>query len=83
MAHPDPVVRSLYASAAALIRHARSSDPRETTAAARAAFAEKFVVAADPDANLPADERLRRADLLRRAHFKKLAAKSVAARRKR
>lgn len=80
MAHRDPAVRALYASVAGLTRWAKETDPAAATSAARAAFGQKFLDQVPAD--LPEHERLRRADMLRRAHFKRLAAKSVAARRK-
>ena len=82
MAHPDPVVRRLYAQSAA---HARWSkhDPVAGTRAARVAFDERFLREADPDGVLPEKERVRRAAHLRKAHFQRLAAKSAAARRRR
>jgi hypothetical protein len=58
-------------------------DPRETTAAGRAAFLERFVRDVDPDGKLPEAERLRRAKYARRAYFAKLALKSAQARRAR
>lgn len=62
--------------------HARY-DPRETTAAARAAFLGRFEREADPDGTLAPAERARRAHHLRQAYFAKLALKSAQARRKR
>lgn len=56
-------------------------DSRELTAAARAAFLDRFVSEVDPDHTLPEGERLRRAEHARRAYFLQLAYKSAKARR--
>lgn len=55
-------------------------DPRETTAAARAAFLGRFLAEIDPD--LPEPERLRRAASARKAYFAQLAYRSAVARAK-
>jgi hypothetical protein len=55
-------------------------DPRVTTRAARAAFHASFEAKADPGGVLPTAERARRAALLRRAHFARLAYRSAVAR---
>lgn len=55
-------------------------DPRQTTANARAAFLAKFLDDVDP--SLPQEERLRRADAARKAHFARLAYLSAVARAK-
>ena len=82
MAHPDPVARRHFARAAAHSRWAKH-DPVAGTKAARAAFEQKFLDAADPEGKLSERDRLKRAAHLRKAHFAKMAAKSAAARRKR
>jgi hypothetical protein len=64
----------------AFVQHARH-DPRETTAAARAAFDNKFLDAVDPNRTLPEPERARRADAARHAYFARLAYASARARR--
>ncbi len=53
------------------------------TAAARAKFMRGFEAQVDPRGELPPDERARRAEQLRKAHFARLALKSVQARRRR
>jgi hypothetical protein len=58
-------------------------DPRETTAAARATFLDRFVDEVDPTRRLPEAERFRRAEAARRAYMAALALKSAVARRKR
>jgi hypothetical protein len=78
-----PEDRALIASIAAHASWARTPDPSVRTANARRAFADRFEREADPDGTLPPDERARRAEHLRRAHYKRLALKSVQARRKR
>jgi hypothetical protein len=71
--------RRLRASIAADVMHAKH-DPRETTKAGTAAFLEKFEREADPDGVLDPVERARRAELLKRAYFKRLAFASSRAR---
>ncbi|MHB0870748.1 MAG: hypothetical protein ACYC5J_15050 [Chloroflexota bacterium] len=58
-------------------------DPRETTSKARAVFLAKFEREVDPDGILPEAERQRRAVCARKAHFAKMALKSVRSRRRR
>ena len=65
----------------ALVLHSKYV-PRETTASARAAFLERFEREVDPDGVLPADERRRRAEYARKAHFARLALVSARARSK-
>jgi hypothetical protein len=79
---PDPSIMALRGRIGAHVTHSRH-DPRETTASARAAFAGRFLIEVDPKQVLTMDERVRRADQLRRAHFARLALRSVLARRKR
>jgi len=67
-----PAERSLRGRIGAYLMHARN-DPRETTRAARAAFAQRFVNQVDPHRRLPEAERLRRAEAARKAHFSRLA----------
>jgi len=75
-----PAERSLRGRIGAYLMHARN-DPRETTRAARAAFAQRFLDDVDPLRRLPEPERLRRAEAARRAYFIRLA--YLAARRRR
>jgi hypothetical protein len=77
----DPTSRHLSASIAANERWALVADPSAATAPARAAFNEQFDRAVDPDGALAPDERARRADRLRKAHFARMALKSAGARR--
>ncbi len=56
-------------------------DPREGTAPARAAFLAKFEREVDPCGVLPEEERRRRAESARKAHFARLARLSAKARR--
>jgi hypothetical protein len=58
-------------------------DARQTTANARAAFLASFERQADPEGCLPAAERQRRAEQLRRAYFARLALASAKARKAR
>ena len=77
--------RTLRARLAALELHA-SRDPLKHTAAARAASPGQLTYweqQVDPDGLLEPTERVRRAELKRRAHFTRLALKSAQARRSR
>jgi hypothetical protein len=67
-----PEQRSLRARLAAFTLHSLR-DPRETTAAARSAFLARFESQVDPDRLLPEAERLRRAEMAKRAYFTRLA----------
>ena len=58
-------------------------DSRELTRAACAAFESKFERDVDPEGVLPVEERLRRAEMARKAHFTRLAIASAKARRRR
>ena len=78
----SPAERSLRARMAAHAMHARN-DPVEITAKARAAFLASFDRQADPEGVLSAEERRRRAEHLRSAHFARLALASAKARRSR
>ncbi len=75
-----PAERSLRGRMGAYVVHARY-DPRQTTAAARAAFLKRFLDEVDPDRVLPEPERLRRAGAARKAYFTRLA--FLASRRRR
>ena len=74
--------RSLRAKLAAHHKHAKY-DPRESTAAARRVFLDRFERKADPDGVLIPEERRRRASHLKKAYFLRLALKSAEARRRR
>lgn len=76
-----PSERSLSARLAAYSKWAQT-DAREGTAAARAAFRDRFDREVDPDGTLDPAERARRAEAARKAHFTRLALKSAQARRK-
>ena len=67
---------------AAYALHAKR-DARETTAAARAAFLDRFDRMVDPEGTLPEAERQRRAAAARKAYFTGLALRSAQARRSR
>ncbi len=56
-------------------------DPKETTKPGRAAFLATFEKGVDPNRVLSITERARRAAAARKAHFAKMALKSVQARR--
>lgn len=73
--------KALAGRIGAYATHSRH-DPRETTKAARAAFARRFLDQVDPQRKLPETERNRRAEAARKAHFARLALRSAVARRK-
>jgi hypothetical protein len=72
----------MYGRIGALVSHSRH-DPRKTTAAARRAFIESFEKLADPEGVLPPAERRRRGEMLRRAHYTRIALKAHLARQAR
>lgn len=75
--------RSQIAKIAARTRWANTEDRSAATQAARDGLARKFEDQVDPERRLPADERARRAESARRAHFQRLALKSAQSRRAR
>jgi hypothetical protein len=75
-----PQDRALRARLAAHSKWA-NHDPIDGTAAARAAFLDRFDRDADPEGTLPPAERARRAAHLRKAYFTRLALASARARR--
>ena len=77
-----PGERSLRGRIGAYVLHSRY-DSGELTRAARAAFETKFEREVDPDGVLPLEERHRRAEMARKAHYARLALASAEARRKR
>lgn len=77
----SPGRMALLAKIGGLTAAARHSGP-ERTAAARAAYSAHWLTLADPEGVLPEDERVRRAGLLKRAHFARLQLKSADARRR-
>ncbi len=81
MGKPSSAERSLAGRVGAYIVHSRY-DGLEITAAARAAFRSKFEREVDPDGLLPEPERVRRAEMARKAHFAELALQSAQARRR-
>jgi hypothetical protein len=80
--HPDG---SLIASLANEIKWAGVDDRTAATAPAREAFRDRFIQEAREKFgdNLASDGLARRAEHLRRAHFKRMALRSAQARRKR
>lgn len=74
--------RVLTGRLGAYVVHSRY-DSRDLTKAAREAFRSKFEREVDPDGVLPLEERLRRAEMARKAHFTRLALRSAQAGRKR
>jgi hypothetical protein len=78
----SPHERSLRARIGAYSLHAQH-DSRELTANARATFLRKFEEQVDPDGTLAPEERQRRAEHARRAHFARLALQSARVRSRR
>jgi hypothetical protein len=78
-----PAERSLRSQIAAHESWARTPDRSQRTANARKAMLDKFERQVDPDGELPAAERAKRAQHARKAHFKRMALKSAQARRRR
>ncbi len=77
----DASIRTQHARLAAHERWARH-DPVEGTAKARARFMASFLEKVDAESpGLPDEERLRRAEHLKKAHYTRLAMKSAEARR--
>jgi hypothetical protein len=58
------------------------NDSKQTTAAGRKAFLDKFEVEVDPDGVLSPTERRRRASYARQRHMRQLALRSAQVRRK-
>jgi hypothetical protein len=77
---PERKQHHLRARIGAFRLHA-THDPRETTAAARAAFLARFEREVDPNGVLPSSERTRRAEAAKKAYFARLAYLSARARR--
>lgn len=75
-----PEQRRLRASIAAHVQWAGESDPTARTQAGRDGMLAKFAREVDPAGRLPEQERLRRAEHLRKAHMKRLALASSKAR---
>ena len=82
MPSSDPTERALVARIAANERWSREPDRAAATAPARAALLAKFERQVDPDGTLPPQERARRAEHARKAHFTRLALASARSRRR-
>lgn len=78
----DPRERSLVASIAVHESWAQTEDRTARTAPARKAFLDRFEHLVDPDGTLSPDERAKRAENAKKAHFQRLALKSAQARRR-
>jgi hypothetical protein len=77
-----PAQRALRARAAAYSSWARTPDRTARTQAGRDAFMRRFEDQVDPERALSDDERLRRAEQAKKAHFAQLALKSSRARQR-
>lgn len=73
--------RSQIARIAANTRWANTEDRAAATQPARDAMFRKFEDQVDPERKLPADERAKRAQSARTAHYQRLALKSAQSRR--
>lgn len=73
--------RSQLAKIAAHSRWSQTDDRTAATAPARAGLQRKFELQVDPDGVLAPEERAKRAESARRAHFQRLALKSAQSRR--
>lgn len=82
MAARSPEDRSTNARIAAHALHSQR-DSRELTQAARDAFLAKFEALVDPTGELDPEERRRRAEHARSAHFARMGKKSGESRRRR
>ena len=78
MVDGSPSERALRARISAHRLHALG---KTNTQPARNAFLARFEREVDPDRQLPSEERVRRAEHLRKAYFTELAMKSARARR--
>lgn len=76
----SPIDRSLRGQIAAHTSWANTSDRSARTRNARAKFDERFEREVDPEGILPPEERAKRAENARKAHFARLAFKSAKAR---
>ncbi len=74
--------RRVRARIAAFTKWSRTDNRTAATAAARTAFEARFEREVDPDGQLRAEERARRAGFARRAYFARLALLSAKARRR-
>lgn len=63
------------------LANASEVDRRDMTAAARKAFADRWEQKVNPDGHLSPEERARRADHAKAAHFQRMALKSLQSRR--
>ncbi|MBX6386079.1 MAG: hypothetical protein IRZ07_24415 [Microbispora sp.] len=79
----SPAVRRLINSANSLKRWAQEPDRTAATAPAREAMWRRFEQQADPDGKLTPEERAKRADALRRAHLRRMSARSAQVRAER
>jgi hypothetical protein len=73
--------RSQIAKIAARTRWANTEDRSAATQAARDGLARKFEDTVDPDRRLAPEERAKRAESARLAHYQRMALKSAQARR--
>ena len=78
-----PAQRTLRAKMAAHVSWANTEDRAARTAAARKAAHDRFAKQVDPEGVLPPEERAKRAENARKAHFSRLAMLSARSRRPR
>ena len=75
-----PEQRVMRARIAAHTRWANTDDRSAATEPARRAFADRWERLVDPDGVLDPDERARRAEHAKRAHFQRMALRSAQSR---
>ncbi|MGK3199592.1 hypothetical protein [Amycolatopsis sp. MEPSY49] len=75
-----PEQRSMAARVASYTRWAMCDDRTNATAPARRGFDDRWTKQVDPDGTLPHEERVKRAEALRKAHFVRMALLSSQAR---
>ncbi len=78
----NPDERSLRSRIASYTSWANTKNPSARTAPARQAALDRFEKQVDPEGVLTPEERQRRAQAAKKAHFSRLALKSVQARRR-
>lgn len=78
---PGNAERSMLASIAANERWSKVENRNAATQAAREGFNGRFEKMVDPNGELPADERARRAEAAKKAHMTRLALASARSRR--
>ncbi|MFC9089023.1 hypothetical protein [Nocardiopsis dassonvillei] len=82
MAHPDPTRRRQIASMAANVSWSRTAVRAERLAPANRAREQKWERLVDPDGAMKPADRVRAAESARKAHYQRISALGVEARRR-